>query len=96
MNPFCDRHVSAPMAFKEFGAEGSTKAQAWICTVEGCKRSYSRGHGYQNIGIREMGPELNFHPCPKCHDASMYVSGQAGKNAAFWTCDACGALVVPG
>jgi hypothetical protein len=95
MNPFCDRHFTVPMTFIEFGAPGSTLATAWVCTAEGCKRAYSRGHGYQNMGEHENGAELNYQPCPKCQGASMYVSGQRGRNAALWACDTCGTLVVP-
>lgn len=95
MNPFCARHLAGgPMPFLEFGAEGNVQATAWLCPVEGCKRSYSRGHGYQNIG-ENVDPELNFQACPKCRDGSLYVSGQKAKNTPFLTCDACGSLIIP-
>jgi hypothetical protein len=83
------------MAFMEFGAVGTTMATAWVCTAEGCKRGYSPGHGYQNMGEHQNGAELNYQACLKCPDNSMYVSGQRGRNAALWLCDACGTLVVP-
>jgi hypothetical protein len=95
MRPDCDRHIFDRMDFRVFGAEGITRASAWQCIVEGCSRSYSRGHGYQNLGEHENGPELNYTACPKCKDASAYVSGQRGLNAPKLTCDACGGLILP-
>jgi hypothetical protein len=95
MNPFCDRHTTFPMAFMQSGDPGIMMASAWLCTVGGCKRTYSRGHGYQNRGEHQNGAELNHQPCPKCQYASMYVSGQLGQDTALWACDSCGTLPVP-
>jgi hypothetical protein len=90
IKPYCDRHPSAPMQFTEIVTD-ELKASMWLCTVEGCVRCYSRGHGYQNVGESESGTELNYFTCPKCPNSSAYISGQRGL-----TCDACGSSIFPG
>jgi hypothetical protein len=90
MNPKCDRHPDMAMFFGEYESiPGNTRFQSWQCAVEGCRREYIPGRGYQGVAGDDGSHEPKLLTCKSCPGASLHVIGRTARGNVLWACDTC-------